>query len=104
MITTERDRILIGPDFCTGANVEETPTVKEAHMHTIHNREEVEGSLFCYCICCQTLFKPEEIDDYADGGATAVCPYCDCDAVLGDACGIKLTDELLERLHNKFDL
>ncbi len=74
----------------------------EAHGHTIHNREEVEASQFCYCISCRTFFRPSEIDDYADGGATAICPYCDCDAVLGEACGIKLTDELLEQLHDRY--
>lgn len=74
----------------------------EAHRHTVQNRKEIEASQFCYCICCQTFFKPSEIVDYTDGGATAICPYCDCDAVLGEACGIKLTDELLENLHIKY--
>lgn len=76
--------------------------LKDAHMHTIHNRHEVEASQVCYCICCRSFFKPEEIDSYADEGDTAICPYCDCDAVLGEACGIKLTDDLLEQLHNKY--
>lgn len=73
-----------------------------AHGHTMHNRKEVESSQFCYCISCQTFFRPSEIDDYADGGTTAICPYCGCDAVIGEACGIKLTDELLDRLHDKY--
>lgn len=74
----------------------------EAHRHTANNREEIERSQFCYCICCQTYCKPSEIDDYVDGGITAICPNCDCDAVIGDACGIKLTDELLEALNKKY--
>lgn len=73
-----------------------------AHGHTMHNRKEVESSQFCYCISCQTFFRPSEIDDYADGGTTAICPYCGCDAVIGEACGIRLTDELLDRLHDKY--
>lgn len=76
--------------------------LRDAHMHTMDNREEVEQSKFCYCICCDTFFKPEEIEDYADGGSTVLCPYCDCDAVLGDACGITLTDELLAKLHKRY--
>lgn len=76
--------------------------LKDAHRHTIHNRREVEASRFCCCISCRRRFKPSEIDAYADGGDTAVCPYCDCDAVLGEACGIGLTDELLEQLHDKY--
>lgn len=76
--------------------------LRDAHMHTMDNREELEQSKFCYCICCDTFFKPEEVDDWADGGSTAVCPYCDCDAVIGEGCGIKLSDELLEKLHKKY--
>jgi len=76
--------------------------LKDAHMHTIHNRKEVEASQFCYCICCRTFFKPSEIDCYTDETTTVICPYCDCDAVIGEACGIKLTDELLEQLHGKY--
>lgn len=74
----------------------------DAHGHTIHNREEMEASQFCYCISCQTFFRPSEIDDYTDGGTTAICPYCSCDAVIGEACGLNLTDELLEQLHDKY--
>lgn len=74
----------------------------DAHLHTADNREEIEHSQFCYCICCQTFLPPTEIDDYTDGGATAICPYCDCDAVIGDACGIKLTDDLLKKLNEKY--
>lgn len=76
--------------------------LSDAHMHTIHNREEVEASRFCYCISCQTFFKPSEVESYADEGTTAICPYCDCDAVLGETCGIKLTDKLLEELHQRY--
>lgn len=76
--------------------------LKDAHRHTIDNREEVESSQICHCICCQTFFQPSEIESYADGGTTAICPYCDCDAVLGDGSGIKLTDELLEKLHQRY--
>lgn len=77
-------------------------TLKSAHMHTGHNREEVEASLVCYCISCRTFFRPSEIDGYSDEGKTVICPYCDCDAVLGDACGIKFTDDLLEKLHQRY--
>lgn len=76
--------------------------LKDAHMHTMHNRKEVEASHFCYCICCRTSFKPLEIDNYTDGNTTVICPYCSTDAVLGDACGINMTDELLEQLHQRY--
>lgn len=76
--------------------------LKDIHLHTSHNRSEIEYSKVCYCISCQTIFKPEEVVDYTDGGETVICPYCDCDAVLGDGCGFKLTDDLLDSLLHKY--
>lgn len=76
--------------------------LRDAYQHTILNREEVEKSSTCHCIACQTSFNPSEIEDYADAGCTALCPNCDCDAVIGDACGIELCDKLLQQLHDKY--
>lgn len=76
--------------------------LQNAHHHTLKNREEIERSQTCYCICCENSFPPSKIESYTDGGATAICPYCDCDAVIGDACGIKLTDDLLKKLNEKY--
>lgn len=76
--------------------------LRDAHLHTIDNRPEIEASDACHCISCQTWFPPSEIESYADGGATVICPYCDCDAVIGSACGIKLTDDLLTRLNRRY--
>lgn len=80
----------------------EDDKLKDAHLHTFGNRSEIDRSKTCYCLSCQTIFKPEEVTDYADGGETVICPYCDVDAVLGDGCGFKLADDLLDSLHNKY--
>lgn len=71
----------------------------EAHKHTLHNREETDHSDTCYCICCKVQFPSFEITEHTDKGDTAICPYCNCDAVIGNASGIKMTDELLEKLN-----
>ena len=76
--------------------------LKDAHLHTSCNRAEIEESKLCHCICCQTQFHSSEISEYTDEGDTAICPYCDCDAVIGDASGIRMTNELLERLNEKY--
>lgn len=81
---------------------EKDDRLKDAHIHTIYNRDEIERSKECHCISCRKSFKPEEVVDYADGGHTGVCPFCYCDAVLGDGCGFKLTDDLLDRLHHEY--
>lgn len=77
-------------------------TLKDLHLHTIYNRDEVELSHVCHCISCQASFPPAQIDSYADNGVTALCPYCGCDAVLGDGCGMELTGEWLEKLHRRY--
>lgn len=81
---------------------EENDKLKDAHLHTDYNRDEIEHSKTCYCISCQTIFKPEEVEDYVDGGQTGICPYCDCDAIIADASGIKMTNKLLADLHMRY--
>lgn len=76
--------------------------LRDAHLHTSQNRGEIEHSKTCYCISCQTIFMPEEVEDYTDGGETGICPYCDCDAILADASGIKMTNKLLVDLHMRY--
>lgn len=81
---------------------EEDDRLKDAYLHTIYNRSEIDSSKVCYCISCQTFFKPEEVEDYADGGKTGICPYCDCDAIIADGSGVKMTDRLLADLHMRY--
>lgn len=80
----------------------EDDKLKDAYLHTIYNRDEIERSKGCYCISCQTFFKPEEIEDYADEGRTGICPNCYCDAIIADGSGIKMSDNLLESLNHKY--
>lgn len=81
---------------------EKEDKLKDAHLHTSGNRDEIGSSKVCYCIFCQTFFKPEEVLDYIDGGETGLCPYCDCDAIIADASGIYMSDKLLSALHWRF--
>lgn len=76
--------------------------LRDAHRHTIRNRGEIEHSQICHCICCRTYFRPSEIDSYTDGGETVICPYCDCDAVIGDGSGVALSDDLLQQMHERY--
>lgn len=76
--------------------------LKDAHLHTIYNREEIEVSDNCGCISCQRIFPASEVEDYIDGGITGMCPYCNIDAVIGDASGIKITNELFAELNKKY--
>lgn len=76
--------------------------LRDAHLHTFCNRNDIEHSKVCYCISCQTFFMPEEVVDYADGGQTGICPYCGCDAIIADGSGIKMSDRLFIDLHMRY--
>lgn len=76
--------------------------LKTAHEHTINNRGEIEQSHVCVCVSCKRRYPALEVMDYIDGGLTAICPFCDCDAVIGDASGINLTDAFLAELHKHY--
>ena len=77
--------------------------LKEAHHHTTYNKEEIEKSGTFYCISCLKSMAPSEITEFWDiNGTTGVCPYCGIDALIGDACGMTITDTLLKRLYRKY--
>ena len=61
------------------------------------NRQLVEQSTNAGCYCCLKIFDSKEIKEYTDEGQTAVCPYCEVDAVVGDMCGFVLNEEILKK-------
>ena len=73
-----------------------------AKKHAVNNEDEVKASDECGCFHCLETFSKDEIDDWTEGedGITAVCPKCDVEAVIGDAAGFPLTEELLDALRD----
>ncbi|SMX44527.1 cytoplasmic protein [Actibacterium lipolyticum] len=74
--------------------------LKAANGKSTRNREEVLASKTCGCFYCQAVFTPDEIEDWCDDqwhpeGATALCPHCGIDSVIGDAAGYELTPDFL---------
>lgn len=72
-------------------------TLKEAHQHSSHNQQEIAASKTCGCFYCKHFFVPTEVVTWVEGD-TALCPYCHIDSVIGDASGIILTPEFLDRM------
>jgi len=54
------------------------------------------------CFHCKRSGVPIDIKEWVDNGKTALCPYCNIDAVLPDSLWFKLTPELLEEMHYKW--
>ncbi len=75
------------------------PSIAEAAEHTMHNREALKAGLMAACYYCQTLFAAHLVSEYADGGETALCPYCGTDAVLASSAGFNLSAAGLQALN-----
>lgn len=75
-----------------------------AHHQTMANEDIIRRSTVCGCISCERTFSPKEIRDWMPDkdGRTAICPYCSCDAVLGDASGYELSTQFLKEMHKRW--
>jgi NAD-dependent SIR2 family protein deacetylase len=54
----------------------------EIYASSYKNIETVQKSKTCGCFYCQKTFSSESILKWVDKGLTALCPYCETDAVV----------------------
>jgi len=52
------------------------------HTRSSYHAEELKQSELCGCFYCLTVFNPNEISEWTDGGETALCPKCGIDSVI----------------------
>src|SRR5207248_7161991 len=76
------------------------PSHTRAHKHSSRHRGEIERSERCGCFYCLETFVPRDIRDWTDDGATAICPRCGIDSVIGSASGFSLSKKFLRRMHS----
>lgn len=72
------------------------------HSHTIRNMEEIEQSQKCGCLACCSIYEANKISDYiieADNKKTGLCEKCGVDAVIGDASGREINNDILKALN-----
>lgn len=76
------------------------------HYSTFRNEKQIRNSETCGCFYCETIFKPEEVNSWCDGNEegdrTALCPKCGMDSVIGDACGYRVNEALLNLMYRMF--
>ena len=81
--------------------------IKKAHEKSANHKPELEKDSICGCFACGRIFSPKEIRNWViaptpiDYRGTALCPYCEIDAVLGESAGYPLTQEFLWEM-NKY--
>jgi hypothetical protein len=73
-----------------------------AHGHSANHRSEIMESELCGCFYCLSTFIPTAIAEWVDDGATALCPSCGIDSVLGSKAGHPLTNEYLGQMHRRW--
>ncbi len=78
---------------------------RKAHAYSNNHKPELEKDSVCGCFYCLKIFHPSEIEDWlieddpADERGTALCPYCDIDAVIGESSGYPIKAEFLEGMN-----
>ena len=60
-------------------------TSREFSKLSIKNKSRVLTSSVVGCYYCLEKFSPNEIEEWADCGETAICPHCFVDSVLDEA-------------------
>lgn len=82
-----------------------------AYRHASSNRAEIEGSAVCGCFYCIQTFAATEViawtgfdlsdidDPVAMLAATALCPVCGSESVIGDRSGFAINVNFLDLMH-----
>jgi hypothetical protein len=78
------------------------PAHVRAHKHCRRNRDELAGSANCGCFYCLETFPPQSIQEWTDDGATAMCPHCGIDSVIGSGSGFPLSQRFLQRMNDRW--
>jgi hypothetical protein len=78
--------------------------IEAACKHSQNHASELKASALCGCYQCLGMFAPSAIrrwigDPQKSSHATAICPKCSVDAVIGDASGFPITFAFLRLLH-----
>lgn len=81
--------------------------LKAAHSASMYNRSTLMKDSKCGCFYCLRVFSPLEIKEWCDEsenveGMTAICPYCNTDAILSESSGYPLSQEFLSKMRKRW--
>ena len=74
--------------------------IRHATKYAFKNRQTLANSDHCGCYFCLKIFNPTEIKEWTDEGETALCPFCEVDAILANEADCKISKEFLQTLHD----
>ncbi|RYE86538.1 MAG: hypothetical protein EOO75_15610 [Myxococcales bacterium] len=77
-----------------------------AHQHSHRHRADLDRSDRCGCFYCLRVYPPAAIEGWigaaAGANATALCPHCGIDSVIGSASGFPVEREFLARMRQRW--
>lgn len=80
--------------------------IERAHENSSLHKVEILKSNICGCFYCLMTSKSDEIVDWIDtdnpNNATALCPHCGIDSVIGAASGFPVENKDFLKAMNKF--
>lgn len=70
------------------------------HLHKLssYNRTHLTNASYAGCFFCLEIFPTHLIKEMIDKGETALCPFCEIDAVLPDCAELHVNLALLQRM------
>lgn len=71
-----------------------------AHEFSSNHAKQIKDSQNCGCFYCLKVFSPELIKTWSDGLETALCPFCDIDAILPEHPEYTLNHAFLKEMHD----
>lgn len=60
----------------------QTRNMDKLHAQCFRGKTKLQRAKLAGCFQCLSTYKPDFIDEYVDGDATALCPRCGIDAVI----------------------
>ena len=83
------------------SSMKKTRDYEQAIVASSYHQLKIENDSVCGCFYCLTIFSPKEIVEWVDDSinGTAICPYCEIDAIIGESSGYPITKEFLQQMH-----
>jgi len=71
-----------------------------AHKFSSNHKQQIVNDKTCGCFFCLKIFSPQTIEIWIDDeiDATALCPFCTIDSVIGESSGFPVTPDFLESM------
>jgi len=79
--------------------------LKQAHERSCRNKATLSASEKAGCFHCCKVYPASQVKEWIreeGDGATAVCPHCGIDSVIGSSSGWPLTAAFLEAMRHRW--